>query len=165
VKIFRYPLEIVTFQQLQPIKPGLVLSVSAGEPITEHGYGTVEARPTIDLYAYADPDTKSDRPAPVLGVWIIGTGHPFPDDMMAANAMFHGSVDMRADMFGMWHVYTALIGEEAQPESPLAADTVDAMAEQIKARHAARRRGQQPTGGVDSTVILQGLSDDHTGRR
>lgn len=152
MRIVRYTLEILDYQQLQPLWPGRILSVGACPPYDDTGGEKPLDDPRryrIDMWAI-DNDTKRDgKPVPVLGVWIVGTGQPLPtDDPYFAAAIFHGTVDLRhggpqPHGAGAWHVFTAVVGTaEATGLEPHAYSSVDDMAEQIKARHAARKAAQ-----------------------
>lgn len=87
-------------------------------------------------------NVNGPRLPPVLGVWIVGTGNPMPEEMIAADALFHGTCVMENNL--VWHVFSAVVGEAANPtaEPPQAYSTVDDMVEQLKARHAERRGGE-----------------------
>lgn len=136
MRIVRYALEIVDYQQLQPLWPGRVLSVGISKEVNMDG-----VTPMIDMWC---TDNNDKRPAsqlpPVLGVWIVGTGNPFPQAMLDADALFHGTVDMRhagSGGFGAWHVWSAIVGTAANPESGFGeVSSIDDMVNKIKARHA-----------------------------
>jgi hypothetical protein len=145
VRIVRYTLEIVDYQQLQPLWPGRILSVGPCPPFDDDQHEIPFNDPRryrVDMWcldndAVRDPETQ---PAPILGVWIIGTGRPMPtSDPHFAEAMFHGTVDHRPHG-GAWHVFTAVVGAaEVGRRQPEAYSSVDDMAERIRAEHAAKR--------------------------
>ncbi|HEX3990760.1 MAG TPA: hypothetical protein VHX39_06280 [Acetobacteraceae bacterium] len=86
----------------------------------------------IDMWCLDDTDNEPvsyvDYP-PILGVWIVGTGHPMPDELAARGMLdgltgtgFHGyeiPVDERIDYRDtcvmanglVWHVFTAVVGQ------------------------------------------------------
>lgn len=155
MRIVRYTLEIVGYQQLQPLWPGRILSVGACPPYDDKGGEKPLDDPRryrIDMWALdnseapAQANVNGPRLPPVLGVWIIGTGEPMPtSDPHFAEAIFHGTVDMRHQGglgragAGAWHVFTAVIGVAEDPRrQPEHYNSVDDMAEQIRARHARR---------------------------
>lgn len=147
MRIFRYPLEIVDYQQLQPVWPGRILSVAPArvDPLT---IGSVHNQ-GIDLWATAADEHeirgKVDRygqpPAPpVLGVWIVGTGHPIPGDIAKHDALFHGTCVMANDL--VWHVWTAVVGIAPETPQPLGeVDSIGGLVEKMKTRHADRGAG------------------------
>jgi hypothetical protein len=146
MRIVRYPLEIIDYQQLQPLWPGRVLSVGIGRDPSLNGVA-----PTIDMWCVDNDTARGDRLPPVLGVWVVGTGNDIDPAMFERDAIFHGTVDMRripridghlsVGDFGVWHVFTAVIGLAAEPEREgIRAGTVDEMAQKIRDRHA-RARG------------------------
>ncbi|WP_431231508.1 DUF7352 domain-containing protein [Mycolicibacterium psychrotolerans] len=147
MRIVRYPLEIVDFQQVQPLWPGRVLSVGIGVEQRRrevpadglHGAHHVYD-PTIDMWCIDNDANRGDRLAPVLGVWIVGTGNPIDPAMLAADALFHGTVDMRANDAGAWHVFTAVVGEAERPEPVKRPEygSVDEMVDEIRARRLGR---------------------------
>lgn len=142
MRIVRYPLEIVDYQQLQPLWPGRILSVGATPPFDEHGRERALDDPLrfrVDLWALDNDANRRDAAPPILGVWIVGTGNPIDPDMLDADALFHGTVDHRRDGGGAWHVFTAVVGvaESPEPVERPAYTSVDDMLERIKAR----RRG------------------------
>lgn len=144
MRIVRYPLEIVDYQQLQPLWPGRVLSVAPGRP--ELVPGRLDTpRPAlpqkIDMWCIDNEDKRRGLPAPVLGVWIVGTGNPIDPDMFNADALFHGTCVMGDGL--VWHVWTAVVGEAEQVEQPAARPeygSVDDLLESIKVRHAGRKQ-------------------------
>lgn len=148
MRIVRYALEIVDYQQLQPLWPGRVLSV--GAHCYEREPGRYDDDPpggywrelprdeySIDIWCTDNEDKRpTNQLAPVLGVWIVGTGNPFPQAMLDADAMFHGTVDMRDASMGAWHVWSAIVGTAANPEHGYGeVSSIDDMVEKIKARH------------------------------
>lgn len=139
MRIVRYPLEIVDYQQVQPLWPGRILSVGAGTT-DDRGRELPIDRYRIDMWAMDNDEHRGTRLPPVLGVWVVGTGNPIDPAMFEADALFHGTVDMRAAGAGAWHVFSAVIGqaEERKIEPPPSYSSVDDMVERIKAR----RRGQ-----------------------
>lgn len=141
MRIVRYPLEIVDYQQVQPLWPGRILSVAPGR--REYVPGRVDTpRPQreqrIDMWAFDNDDNRGDRPLPVLGVWIVGTGNPIDPAMFEADAMFHGTCVMENNL--VWHVFSAVIKvvDDPKPEPPPSYSSVDDMVERIKARRNAR---------------------------
>lgn len=150
MRIFRYPLEIVDYQQLQPVWPGRILAVGA-HMYDDNGLEIPLDSPErgIDLWATAaDPhdrnvarDNGLRTLAPVLGVWIVGTGNVFPDGIRNHDALFHGTVDMRPHL-GVWHVWTAVVGHEPETPQPLGeVDSIGGLVEKMKTRHADRGAG------------------------
>lgn len=139
MRIVRYPLEIVDYQQLQPLWPGHILSVAPGR--LTHPFNPQPAAVTeqgIDMWAFDNDENRGDRLPPVLGVWIVGTGNPIDPAMFEADAMFHGTCVMANGL--VWHVFSAVIGqaEERKIEPPPAYSSVDDMVERIKERRRAR---------------------------
>lgn len=138
MRIVRYELAIQQYQQIQPLWPGRVLSVGARRyddgkerPMSEYG---------IDLYCFDNDPNRGDRLPPILGVWIIGTGNPIPQPMFDADALFHGTVNLNDANMGVWHVFSAVVGEaeRVDPAAP-SYGSVDDMVARIKEKHA---RGQ-----------------------
>lgn len=143
MRIVRYTLEILDYQQLQPLWPGRILSVGPCPPYDDTGGEKPLDDPLrfrVDMWAMDNDDNRGDRLAPVLGVWIVGTGNPLPTaDKHFDEALFHGTVDHRPHG-GAWHVFTAVVGTAAAPDTETPAySSVDDMAAQIRARHAERR--------------------------
>lgn len=135
MRIVRYPLEIVDYQQLQPLWPGRILSVGIGRDVCADGI-----TPTLDMWAVDNDAHRGERLPPVLGVWVVGTGNDIDERMFVEHdALFHGTVDMRYVGHGAWHVFSAVVGTAAAPEPVERPQygSVDAMVERIKAR----RRG------------------------
>lgn len=139
MRIVRYPLEIVDYQQVQPLWPGRILSVGAGTT-DDRGRELPIDRYRIDMWAIDNDENRGTRLPPVLGVWIVGTGNPIDPAMFEADALFHGTVDMRASGAGAWHVFSAVVGRAEEPklEPPPSYSSVDDMVEKIKARRNAR---------------------------
>lgn len=135
MRIVRYPLDIVDYQQLQPLWPGRVLSVAPGR---DHMDFT--ARQRIDMWCIDDATGRGDELPPVLGVWVIGTGNPMPAGLVDDDShAFHGTCVMDNGL--VWHVFTTLEGPAFAPAPPEpAAGSVDEMIERIKERHAGRRQ-------------------------
>lgn len=139
MRIVRYPLEIVEYQQLQPLWPGRVLSVGWGADIKTVSFRNTLVEPTIDMWCMDNDAARGDRQPPVLGVWIVRTGNPIPQAMFDADALFHGTVDMRPHL-GAWHVFSAVIGiAEAVSTGVGEVSTVDEMVDRIRERHAGGR--------------------------
>jgi hypothetical protein len=143
MRIVRYELEIVDFQQLQPLWPGHILSVGAHR-YNSDGTELPRALYAIDIWCLDDDPNRpksgdpDDQP-PVLGVWIVGTGNPMPQDLMYNGADFRGTVDMRPHA-SAWHVFTAIMGHaETIDDTTIAADTPEAAVEAMAQRHRDRR--------------------------
>lgn len=143
-QILRYTLELVEYQQLQPMWPGRILSVkpgrlpNTGRPLTQLDI----AQQKIDVWAIANPEWEHAGPPPVLGVWILGTGNPWPmtgPNAITPNAMFHDTAVMANNL--VWHVFSDLVGYAPESENAITATSVDDMAAQIRERHAKRRLG------------------------
>lgn len=140
MRIVRYELEIVDYQQLQPLWPGNILSVAMTPRKDADGRELpLDVPPTIDVWAFDNTDNQpEDTPAPVLGVWIIGTGDPIPQALFDADAIFRGTCVMINGR--VWHVFTAVIGVEYDPrtEGIQASGPADYV-EQMAARHRQQR--------------------------
>lgn len=134
MRIVRYELAMQEYQQVQPLWPGHVLSVGKHE--YDHRGDELElSRKAIDMWCIDNDERRGDRLPPILGVWIIGTGNPIPPALIEADALFHGTVDMRPYR-GAWHVFSAVVGLATGTEPPERPEygSVDAMVERIKAR-------------------------------
>lgn len=163
MRIVRYPLEIVDYQQLQPLWPGRVLSVAPGRPesITHRGKPadmvpagafpmldpvtgeTVYVSPAeqkIDMWCIDDNTNRAGRPPPLLGVWIVGTGYPMPDGLLDNDTgIFHGTCVMANCL--VWHVFSTAEGTAPEADAPLGeVSSVDELVDKIKAKHAHRRQ-------------------------
>jgi hypothetical protein len=93
------------------------------------------------MWCIDNDEKRGDRPPPLLGVWIVGTGHPMPPELFAADALFHGTCVMGNGL--VWHVWTAVVGEAETVEPPTRKPeygSVDDLLESLKARHAGRRQ-------------------------
>lgn len=137
MRIVRYELAIQQYQQVQPLWPGRVLSVQPRR--YDNGQERMRGEYGIDLYCFDNDDQRGDRLAPILGVWIIGTGKPIPQPMFDADALFHGTVNFNDGAnYGVWHVFSAVVGEAERPDitPPPAYGSVDDMVERIKSKHA-----------------------------
>jgi hypothetical protein len=147
MRIVRYPLEIVDYQQVQPLWPGRILSVAPGR--REYVPGRADTpRPMreqrIDMWAIDNSDAPKQanvngpRLPPVLGVWIVGTGNPIDPAMIEADALFHGTCVMENNL--VWHVFSAVVGQAEDPKREPAPtySSVDDMVERIKERRRAR---------------------------
>lgn len=143
MRIVRYTLDIVGYQQLQPLWPGRIVSVGATPPYDADGCELPindRNRYRIDMWAMDNDTARGDRQPPILGVWIVGTGNPIDPAMLEQDAIFHGTVDHRPHG-GAWHVFTAVIGtaESVPPPDRVRYSSVDEMADRIKERHRDRR--------------------------
>ncbi|WAB10180.1 hypothetical protein SEA_GRAVAILLIA_71 [Mycobacterium phage Gravaillia] len=129
MRIVRYPLDVVDYQQVQPLWPGRILSVAPGRVEDAEAY-----KQHIDMWAVDDDPNRGDRLPPILGVWIVGTGNPIPAALIENDAMFHGTCVMKSGL--VWHVFTAVIGHAENPkaEPAPAYSSVDDMVERIRAR-------------------------------
>lgn len=77
MRIVRYELELVDYQQVQPLWPGTILAVKPGR--CSPGYLEHQK---IDMWcvdAEIPVDECPPTQIPILGVWIVGTGNPMPD--------------------------------------------------------------------------------------
>lgn len=125
MRIVRYELEIVDYQQIQPLWPGRILAVKPGRLI--HPFNpqpmTIENQ-KIDMWCVDDSDNAPSWP-PILGVWIVGTGNPMPEDVvnrhhgrtgpyvydggpLAADVEFKDTCVMANGL--VWHVFTSIVG-------------------------------------------------------
>lgn len=112
MRIVRYELELVDYQQVQPLWPGMILAVKPGR--LPSGYAYPEAAhpfQKIDMWCIdesAAPVAESSK-VPVLGVWIIGTGNPIPDDLrLRIITGDHGYRDTCVMANGLvWHVFAS----------------------------------------------------------
>ena len=136
MRIVRYELEITDYQQLQPLWPGRILSIAPGRL---HGL-TSPRDQKIDAWGIDNSKSVLKAAAPILGVWVIGTGHPIPDGTdpripaLDPDAIFHGTCVMENRL--VWHVFSTVVGtaDHLRPDH-IAASSVDDMAAQIAARH------------------------------
>lgn len=142
MRIVRYELEITDYQQLQPLWPGRILSIAPGrtiDPRTGMEIPNAHRNQKIDVWGIDNSDSPNVAAAPVLGVWIIGTGNPMPDGTwpgipaLDPDALFHGTAVMLNGL--VWHVFSAIVGEAPTSPQAITARSVDDMAEQIAARH------------------------------
>lgn len=127
MRIVRYELEIVTYQQIQPLWPGRILAVKPSR-YQEFPYGDprwMTQNQKIDMWCIDDSDNAPQRP-PILGVWIVGTGNPMPAELLARppayDVMATGPIDPMLwlqheyqDTCVManglvWHVFTRHVG-------------------------------------------------------
>lgn len=143
MRIVRYPLEITDYQQVQPLWPGRVLSVGARRYDGKTCVELPRSEYAIDMWCFDNDEHRGPRLPPVLGVWIVGTGNPIDPAMFDADAMFHGTVDMRDAGMGAWHVFSAVVGEAAEPQIEPGVlpkyGSVDEYLEALKARHSGRK--------------------------
>jgi hypothetical protein len=143
MRIVRYPLEIVDYQQVQPLWPGRVLSVAPGrliDPATGMEIEYAHRDQKIDMWCIDDSGNPAAGPTPILGVWIVGTGHPMPPGLLDNDTnCFHGTCVMANGL--VWHVFTTIDGVAEQTPQPLGeVSSIDDMIDHIKARHAHRRQ-------------------------
>lgn len=140
MRIVRYRLEITDYQQLQPLWPGHILSLgvcrtdSRGNELPIEQWG-------IDMWCIDNSDQRGDKSIPLLGVWVVGTGNPIPAALTEADAMFHGTVDMRAEHMGAWHVFSAIVGHAPETPAPMGeVESYSDIVDKIKQRHAGRQQ-------------------------
>lgn len=179
MRIVRYELEIVDYQQVQPLWPGRILAIkpgrlqqvpyrrSTGENLSGQRGVTLdpgdevvwETAQKIDMWCVDDTGNQADDcnkyqdpREPILGVWIVGTGNPMPDEIAARGMLdgfpdtgLHGyeiPVEERIDYRDtcvmanrlVWHVFTSVIGhvqpvETGYGEVSSADDILDTVAE------------------------------------
>lgn len=141
MRIVRYPLEIVDYQQVQPLWPGRVLSVAPGRmrPPAPGGFYDPDAQ-KIDLWCIDDDGSRGANPPPLLGVWIVGTGNPMPGGLLDNDTgVFHGTCVMVNGL--VWHVFTTAEGTAAEADEPLGeVSSVDELIDKIRAKHAGRKQ-------------------------
>jgi hypothetical protein len=126
MRIVRYELEIVEYQQIQPLWPGRLLAVKPGR-YQEFPYGDprwMTQNQKIDMWCIDDSGNGPRRP-PILGVWIVGTGHPMPEAIVnpafgkappyaydggprRAGVEFEDTCVMANGL--EWHVFTSVVG-------------------------------------------------------
>jgi hypothetical protein len=113
MRIVRYELEIVDYQQIQPLWPGKILAVKPGRLL--HPFypeqRTIEDQ-KIDMWCLDDIDNTPGTPT-ILGVWIVGTGNPMPEAVvnpahgkLGAGIEFEDTCVMANGL--VWHVFTAV---------------------------------------------------------
>lgn len=100
MRIVRYELEIVDYQQIQPLWPGTILAVKPGRRVRQRAYskstgqeitggpiGPIhiddirwESDQKIDMWCIDDSENPNveAKHSPILGIWIVGTDHPMP---------------------------------------------------------------------------------------
>lgn len=155
MRIVRYELAIIDFQQVQPLWPGTIVGMKPGRLL--RGGREISARDqVIDLWCIDDSSNTPNR-APILGIYVIGTGNPMPPDMV--NPM-HGNVEghqfdggplapgvryvdtaVMADGL-VWHVFTRTLGLAAAADTGFGeVSSVDDIAEQVAERQRQRAAG------------------------
>lgn len=170
MRIVRYELEIVDYQQVQPLWPGRILAVKPGRiglPLTPvsaadvigtdyyDGQGGYWRSPEqkIDMWcvdAEVPVDEIPPTQIPVLGVWIVGTGNPMPDEVERSfrhqipaliadpSEPQHQETCVMSDGL-VWHVFTAVVGQVQPIETGYGeVSSVD----DIAAKVAERRRAE-----------------------
>lgn len=124
MRIVRYELELVGYQQIQPLWPGIIQAVKPGRLRTADGFNLPLEAQKIDMWCLDDSGNAPSRP-PILGVWIVGTGHTMPDAVvnpafgnapaytydggpLAPGVDFEDTCVMANDL--VWHVFTSVVG-------------------------------------------------------
>jgi hypothetical protein len=92
------------------------------------------------MWCTDDSASPAAGPAPILGVWIVGTGNPMPPGLLDNDTnCFHGTCVMANGL--VWHVFSTTDGVAEQTPEPLGeVSSIDDMIDHIKARHAHRRQ-------------------------
>lgn len=128
MRIVRYELELVNYQQVQPLWPGRVMAVKPGRyqefPLGDPRWMTNEQK--VDMWCIDDSENAPPYRPPILGVWIVGTGHPLPEAVvnpaygklqsqhiydggpLAAGVEFEDTCVMANGL--VWHVFTSVVG-------------------------------------------------------
>lgn len=127
MRIVRYELEIVDYQQVQPLWPGSIVAVKPGRLGDTTRFASFELAAfaqKIDMWCIDDSGNAPRRP-PILGVWIVGTGHPMPEVIvnsdhgstpphvfdggaLAAGVLHIATCVMANDL--VWHVFSKIVG-------------------------------------------------------